>query len=201
MPTSNVRVIALALLITAALLVIASACGGDGAADRTGIQEIDQVLDAVASDDAEQIEALVSVGQRPCVRVDPDIGRPAGVSIIECLEGEPEGTLVSAFWNGSCEGSVWYRAGRNDAAQTASRVVGWDLELYGVFEARPLESVTADYTAVFAHTDDAGAVRGIALPILDGTIIGTDQDCGVPPAEMVELSKLGDPILIVGDEG
>ena len=198
MPTSNIRIIALALLITAATVVIASACGGDGAANRTGIQEIDQVLDAVASDDAEQIEALVSVGQRPCQLVG-DISPPAGLPIIECREGEPAGTLVDAFWNGSCEFSLWYRAGRNDAAQTASRVVGWELEFYGVFQARPLESVTADYTAVFAHTDDAGSVRGIALPILDGKIIGTDQDCGVPPAEMVELNKLGDPILIVNN--
>lgn len=201
MPTSNVRVIVLALLIAAATVVITSACGSNGATDRTGIQEIDQVLDAVESDEAEQIEALVSVGQRPCVRLDPDTGPPAGVSIIECREGEPDGTLVDAFWNGSCEVSLWYRANPTDAASTARRVVGWDLELYGVFEAPPLESVSADYTAVFTHTDDADDVRGIALLLLDGKIIGTDQDCGLPPAEMVDLSQLGEPILIANDEG
>ncbi len=191
MPTSTVRVITLALFIAAATVVIASACGGDGAANRTGIPEIDQVLDAVESDDAEQIEALISVGQRPC-KVVGDISPPAGVPIIECREGEPEGTLVDAFWNGSCEFSLWYRAGRNDAALTARRVVGWDLELHGVFKAPSLESIAADYTAVFAHTDGAGAVRGIALPILDGKIIGTDQDCGLPPAEMAQ--DLGNPV-------
>ncbi len=191
MPTSNVRVIALALVIAAVWLVAAAACGGDGAANRTGISEVDRVLDAVESDEAEQIEALVSVGQQPCERLG-DISPPAGVSIIECREGEPEGTLVDAFWNGSCEGSFWYRAGPRDAANTASRVVLWDLELYGVFEARPLESVPADYTAVFAHTDDTDAVRGIALLMLDGTIIGTDQGCGLPPAQMAQ--DLGNPV-------
>ncbi len=200
MPTLKTRIVTLAVLIAAVWVVATSACGSDGTADRTGIQEIDQVLDAVESDEAEQIEALVSVGQRPCERPG-DVSPPAGLAIIECREGEPAGTLVDAFWNGACEVSLWYRAGQNDAASTASRIVGWDLELYGVFEARPLESVPADYTAVFAHTDDADAVRGIALLMLDGTIIGTDQDCGLPPAEMVELSQLGDPILIVTDEG
>lgn len=191
MPRSNLRFIALALLITAALVIITAACGNGQPSNRTGIQEIDQVLDAVESDEAEQIEALVSVGQRPC-NVVGDISPPAGVPIIECREDEPEGTLVDAFWNGSCEFSLWYRAGRRDAALTARRVVDWDLELYGVFEARPLESAPADYAAVFAHTDDAGAVRGIALLILDGKIIGTDQDCGLPPTQMAQ--DLGNPV-------
>ena len=197
MPSLKVRIVVFAVFTTVSVLAL-SACGNDLPANRTGLQEVDRVLDAVESDEAEQIEALVSIGKRPCERLG-DISLPAGVALIECREGEPTGTLVDAFWNGSCEGSLWYRANPTDAALTASRVVQWDLELYGVFEARPLESVPADYTVVFAHTDGANAVRGIALLMLDGKIIGTDQDCGLPPADLAALSQLGDPILIVGD--
>lgn len=183
------------MLITAGVLV-ASACGSDIADNRTGIQDIDQILDTVESADAEQIEALVSFGQRTCDRPEP--GEPSFPSHggIMCRDGEPTDMLVDTFWSGSCEGSWWYRADIEDLSVISTRVLEWDIDLYAVYEVQATELLSQDHVAVYSRNDD-GTTRAIGIVILKGAIVGLDEDCGLPPAEMVELSRLTDPILLV----
>ena len=165
----------------------------------SGIAEIDLVLDAVASREADQIEALVSFVQRPCERLEPADIRPP-IPFIECREGEPTGMLVNAHRSASCEGSWWSRVGPEYARTLANIIVSWDLELYGVYLPRSVADysyvLTSDYVAIFTSHQN-GTERGIGLFLLDGGIVGTDQDCGFPPAPMVELNRLSDPVLVV----
>ncbi len=165
----------------------------------SGVAEIDRVLDAVESDGADQVEALVSFSQRPCERPEPGEIRPP-IPFVECREGEATGMLVNAYWTASCEGSWWERMDAEDAQILADTIVAWDLELYGVYLPRSVADdsyvLASDYVAIFTSHQD-GTVRGIGLFLLDGGIVGTDRDCGLPPAQMVELNHLSDPILFV----
>ncbi len=69
----------------------ASANGYHPLTTRTGVDEIDTILDAVASGDDQQVRSLIQFTSAECTRAEGLGGPP------KCLEGEAEGTTVEVL--------------------------------------------------------------------------------------------------------
>jgi hypothetical protein len=93
----NLRLMISTLLLLAAcspsggLKPVPDAQGTYSLETRTGIEVIDNVIEAVASGDREQLESLISYTTAPCTTREGFGGPP------KCLEGEAEGTLVDGL--------------------------------------------------------------------------------------------------------
>ncbi len=159
------------------LVLLSSACSSNGSPTpaknsqgtysletRTGIDEIDNVLVAVASGDRAQLESLIDYTTAPCTTRDGFGGPP------KCREGESEGTPIEAIPMISSEGGfirkeeidVW--TGVNAEALFAVYRVSED----GVEEEY---YPRGEYAIVFLSNE--GGV-GVTLRILDGRIVRVD---------------------------
>lgn len=142
---------------------------------RTGIEEIDNVIAAVASGDREQLEGLLSYTTAPCTTLEGFGGPP------KCLEGEAEGTLVDGLPMIGSEGghirkdeiSIW-----NGVDASALFAVYRNSE-QGVNEPY---YPRGEYAVVFLTGEGPSA---ITLRIADGGIVRVDY----PFAESLEQLK------------
>lgn len=175
------------------LLSLATACGGGAeVSSPTGIADVDAVLNAIEAGDTPGLMPFFAFKDAPCERYAPGEQRRSlpGHGDIPCTEDEATGELVPTSWSGSCEGSWWERS---DAESLSDTIMRKNLDLYAVYEDAGRYPVPAQYVAIFA-TIDSQVYRGFGLYLNEGQITGTEEDCGVEPARLVEYLQLEDAI-------
>src|SRR4030042_3186759 len=151
---ANPAVAAALLLFVAALVV---GCSGDNAG-RTGVPEVDAVVQAVLSGDQEALGRLVRYEAVPWTPGPVQFGGPP-----ECREGEADGTVVDALRVASCEG---HYARRDGIEQALGYLVAGKPKLYRVYQGSLSTWLPGDYTAVFSvEGPESGQVFGKALII------------------------------------
>ncbi len=174
------------LLLAMALL---AACGGDDggpsptatlvptetpAADRTGIPEVDAVLEAVLSHDPEAVRPLIGFETVACIGP-----TPGSLGALFCAEGETPGTGVEALRAAQCEGHYIRADGMNQALQSMTDAT---VELYAV--ARTDDG----HRAVFSRLvgPDRETAAGYAVLIEEGRVTFVDFGCGETADDLVE---------------
>ncbi|NIS79367.1 MAG: hypothetical protein GTO14_03895 [Anaerolineales bacterium] len=140
---------------------------------RTGVAEINVVLDAVLARDQEAVKALVRYTLSACTHADGLGGPP------KCREGEADGTRLEVLPFLGPEGHFLRR----------EEVEAWSgLQIKGLIAVyRVSEEAYSDpdypageYAAVFLH---GHGVSYITLQIEDGYIVRIDNDFGYPPED------------------
>lgn len=146
---------------------------------RMGIADIDVVLDAVESNDPQQVRDLLRFINVPCSMADGLGGPP------NCRENESEGTLVEVFPFLGSEGSYLHK-------ENLDLWTGIDVtRLYAIYQNS--ENVYSDETfpageyAVLFLSEDG--FPGTTLQIKDGKIIRIDTVFDVSPEALTERLK------------
>ena len=157
---------------------------------RTGIPEVDAVVDAVESAESDRVFDLFRFTPIPCEPPTSDTG------YILCLPEEPEGTLVDSLPVSLCKDTRF----RRDTVDEYLRVELEGPTLYAVYRAPPgLAQGPAQYVAVFSKPPP-GARRGLAVAIDQGQIVTiffakhTPNACAQTAAELVESLGLEEVI-------
>ena len=163
----------------ALLVALSPACGDDddGGARRTGVAELDAVIDAVESQDVDALRALLVFQTLACTTEFGPGGPP------KCAEDEAEGTEVEVFAYSSCEPG-WLR---DDEALTAAlddAVVNLPA-IYAAF-APPADFLVGqarpEYVLLFdgddPRVDEAGYSRGLLVGVEAGRIAAITPGCG-----------------------
>ena len=161
------------LLLTAA----AAACQDRDGGGRTGVPEVDAVVQAVLTGDQEALRGFVRYTPVAC-------STASQIGVEFCRPDELDGTLVDALPAAQCEGHYIRRDGIDQAL--ASLLAGKP-RLYGVYQASPSTFLTGDYTAVFAvEGPEPGQVFGSEFLIDDGGIVWIDFGCGQSPEQLAQ---------------
>jgi len=137
---------------------------------RTGIPELDAVIDAVLARDAARLASLVRYKSIPCVAV-RSVGGPP-----ECPPGIAEGTAVDVLPITSCEGSY---ASPDSTTTVLQRVLEPDYSLYAVYRApsSPEWGVPAEYVIVFSVWATPAREEGRVISVSDGHLVGFWDGC------------------------
>jgi len=141
----------------------------------TGVQEVENILAALASGNIFRIQPLLSETPSPCV-VDPQqIANPP-----RCPAGVPAGTALPVFRASACE-SVW----PEDLLNPLAFWFGRSQLVYAVY--RQPQAVrwlpAAEYAVVFNDVAPGGWASSIL--ITGGKIVGWDFGCGQPPTKLL----------------
>jgi hypothetical protein len=131
---------------------------------RTGIEDIDNVLAAVASGDRSELESLIQYTTAPCTTLEGFGGPP------KCRDGEAEGTLVEALPMIGSEGG-FIRKEEIDiwtGVDAASLFAVYQVAEEGVEEEY---YPRGEYAVVFLPNENG---VGVTLRILDGRIVRVD---------------------------
>ena len=195
MPTTRIRAFALAGPIAFAFVV--GACGGSGniaqptppatvptaSGGRTGIVDLDTIIDATLRDDAPALRNLIKFTSKPCTFKSDDITLP------QCRPQEAAGTPVGSIAetvSGSCgvaEGTMQRRP--DEITTDGSPFPG--VRLYAVYRSASSSGGDA-YVAVFVNDpgDSHSAVLGASLHVENGRIVAIDVHCGPTAQELVD---------------
>lgn len=184
------KFVAAAAIVLLPLLVVA--CGGDdgnntpsttpapsaaptdaGAAppSRTGVQDIDAIIEAVLTRDTEALASMVRL--RPLACVGPT---PSSLGALFCEDAETEGTVIDVLPVAQCESHYTRR-------DELDRVLLFEssIDLYSVHK------LDDQYAAVFTQQPDAGGpLFGVMVGIDRGLINYIDYGCGQTAAQLVE---------------
>ena len=158
-------------------------------AGRTGIPELDAVIEFLLLDDTkamqQTVRQLVGFTEIPCSATFRGMGGPPA-----CQLNEEEGELVEVFDFGTCEGE-YLRPHQID--RVLSVLAG--KTLYAVYRAPPDYVFSGEYVAVvFQSFEDSGDLAW-EVEISDGRIVGLHFSCAAPPEELVELRQLEEALL------
>lgn len=140
----------------------------------TGIPELDTVIDALRSGDAEALRPLIEYREVAC-KADLQIGAPG------CGPDQEDGDLVEVFTYGACEGEFL----RPEAIDLALDVLT-ETELYAVYRAPDDERYPAEFVAVVSSTSADTDGLGWAVLIQDGRIFRLSFSCAAPAEEFAE---------------
>jgi hypothetical protein len=164
----------------------ATPSGGDETpADGVGIPEVDDILDAVLSNNAAQIRPRVRFVAEPCE------SRPSNGAVPPpCAEGEAEGTEIEGIEIGTCEGEFRRRADFDAWVEQVFEVES----LFGVYRGPASQGADADYVAVFELAALGGQERALAVSIDGGVIVYMKFSCGETAQELVDLLELGEQV-------
>lgn len=164
---------------------------------RTGVAELDPVIDALLSKDAKTIRPLIVFTSVPCTTAVGMGGPP------KCPQGQTDGHLVDVFYSGVCEGEYKTPGAEEGIAQGLAQST-----LYAVYRVpadfRYAElGFLAEYVAIISRpaikaTEPATRnIEDAATLVLinHGRITGTVFSCALPPAQYVEQLGLTDAVL------
>jgi hypothetical protein len=157
---------------------------------RTGIAEVDAVINAVLARDVKALAALVSYHTFPCVAVQRGPGDTP-----PCPPGVPDGTPVDAMSFESCEGALIPMAFFEGFA---AEMLAPDIGLYAAYLHGPNDPPTADgqriYTIVFVVPPSRGVLEGVlAFYVSDGSLYRIQRPCQVePPSQFLERATLAE---------
>ncbi len=155
---------------------------------RTGIAELDAVLDVLFSGDADAVRDLVSFTAVACEAEPVGLGAPP-----QCRPDEPDGTAVDVYPHAYCEG-VYIRPEDMDGKYLS--LASPDGTLYAVYRAPETYWPPARYVVIYTDAS-AEIVPGdaLAVSIADGRIIGSYSGCAGTPEEFIASYRLEDPVL------
>lgn len=138
---------------------------------RTGIPEVDAVIDAVLARDAGTLRSLVQL--RPVECINPG---PAELGALFCEDGEREGDAIDVLPAASCE-NHYTRADELDVLLQFSP----STRLYAVYRAGEEYRVVVSQRAV-----EDGPLFGVTVGVETGRITYIDFGCGQTPAQIVQ---------------
>lgn len=171
---NQLKLISILLLVAAAGLAVA--CGGDdNEPKRTGIAQVDTVIDVVESRDREALRDMLQFTNLPCTDDAAVSDQP------RCL-GESSGTNVDVFQANECEAN-WLR--RDNLDQTLDDILALEPVVYAAFEAPDSFYVAGRYAVVFEgddpRIDEAGLKRYLSVGVEgdNGLITGVALGCGI----------------------
>ncbi len=160
-----------------AVLVVAAACVERDSTGRTGVPEVDAVVQAVLSGDQEALRGFVRYAPVAC-------STKSEIGVEPCRPGEPDGTVVDALRAAQCEGHYIRPDGID---QALGYLLAGKPKLHGVYQGSPSTWLPGDYTAVFSvEGPEPGQVLGMALLIDDGEIVSIDFGCGTSPEQIAK---------------
>ena len=140
----------------------------------TGIPELDVVIEALRSGDAETLRPLIEYREVAC-NTDFEVG------LTGCTADEEAGDLVEVFHFAVCEGQNL----RPEFIDQALDVLA-ETELYAVYRAPDDEHFPAEYLAVVSSTSSDTDGVAWAVFIEDGRIFGLVFSCALPAEEFAE---------------
>jgi hypothetical protein len=131
---------------------------------RTGIPEVDTIIDSVLNKDIERLRGLIGYLSLECGTLD-ELGGPP-----RCEEGEPEGTLVQAFPVGGAEGHYAREETIDSTLEFITQVKG--LAAVYQFTAEPNQGgwPAGDYRLVFLPEEE-GPITFLTLGVGEGKIV------------------------------
>jgi len=138
---------------------------------RTGIEEIDNILDVVANGDIERLRSLIQFTNTKCTQLEGLGGPP------KCRAGEAEGTPVEVFPFLGPEGSFF----RKDEIENWPGVEATDL--YAVYQVSPAVIYEENYPAgkyavMFVEKENQSV---ISLRVDNGRIVRVDYIFDLSP--------------------
>ena len=151
----------------------------------TGIPELDAVIEALRSRDAEALRPLIAYSQVTC--------DPAGQVISglpECRPGEQDGQLVEVFRYTACEGQYL----RPDEIDEALSILA-GTALYAVFESPQDQVYDSEYVAVVSDQSPDRTNLGWQVEITGGRIVAFRFSCATTPEDLIGAQGLTDPLL------
>lgn len=157
---------------------------------RTGIPEVDAVIETLFTGDEEAVRALIRFTAVECEDEPVGLGAPP-----QCPEGVADGTPVDVLPWASCEGTYLFPEAIDGTVTTLSEP---GATLAAVYEAGGKVWPPGRYVAVFSGV---GAPRradiAYAVSITDGRVVGIHAGCGMTPEEYAEFFGLADALLVV----
>jgi hypothetical protein len=132
----------------------------------TGIQPLDDAIDAVRAQDYTALAGLLVTTPVTCGLNPP----PAGSWLSPCAPGVAPGTVQQVYLVGGCDSPTWMPA--STAATTIAGIVSGTPSLYGV-----RENADSTYSAIFRDNDE----NALTLNVESDGITTVSRACGVPP--------------------
>jgi hypothetical protein len=155
-------------------------------ASRTGMPEVDTVLDALFSGDSQAVENLVSYTSIPCEVEPVGIGAPPA-----CGADEPEGTPAEVFPKAQCEG---YYVRPEDMGDTLTTLTTPGPQLAAVYRGSIWPP--GEYVAIYTGVGDPRRAEFVyAIAIQEGRIVGTHGGCAMTPDTFVDFFQLQERLL------
>lgn len=149
----------------------------------TGISELDAVVEAIRSGDAQAIRDLMRLTTFQCTT---ELGLPPPPA---CPEGVAAGSPVENFPNTTCETAMLTA---DELDQVAESIAG--REVYGAYDAGDAAFFDEAYLIILAEDAQSGAGAG-AVGVADGAIVATRSSCGPEPAaDYVASLRLSEPL-------
>ena len=149
---------------------------------RTGVAAIDAVIQAVVTQDADALAALIAFSPSACT-TETGLGGPA-----KCTDGEAEGTVVQALPIGRCGAGSMERAD-SDLGPLFENFVGsgvwlssaWNVGSEDGFPTMEEAGVAGQYRVMFAAST-SDTFRRVATLDASGNVVGLSFGCGTPAA-------------------
>ncbi len=165
-------VLGVMVLVALAMTVLVAACGGDDQRDRTGIPEVDRVIEAVLSEDVDTLVALVRYEQAECSTSETsDFPEPP-----RCEAGQAEGSAVDVFVSGSCKPA--YVSREEVPGFLRLNIEDAGLSVYAVYSTKSHPGLDSDYRVVFQGPEGREDTGGAGIAIDDGGIASLTFVCG-----------------------
>lgn len=150
---------------------------------RTGILEVDAIIDTVLSGDAARIEALLKLEQVGCA-ADSYATTP---SVPRCGSAEPLGTRHPAFAIPSCGDGGWVEGQYPWIESLLMRKPA----VYAVYQQPPKPATPPNgfpsgrYVIIWKYST-LDSASGVALEVTDGQIVTESGSCGPFPGKLIE---------------
>jgi hypothetical protein len=160
---SYVKVVLTPVALLAALFIVA--CGGDDGPKRSGVAQVDSVIDAFEEQDRETIQQMLQFTSVPCTEGTDTATRP------RCL-GEPDGTNVEVFVANECEPG-WRRPDSIDRVLDDAMALG--PEVYAAFNTPENFYLEGRYAVVFEGNDTRINAEGLKRYLA----VGVEADSGL----------------------
>jgi hypothetical protein len=156
----------------------------------TGIAAVDRTMTAVRSGNVHEVAALAHLELKGCSTAAGLGGPPA------CRPAEAAGTLVSALYTSSCDGSYVREDGVEPLMQ---RFLEGQGKLVGVYRHTGSSRLipSSPFILVYSFATPQGSL-GRVLFVSDAGIEGVTFACGSTAKEWIELQELKDAVLLPG---
>jgi hypothetical protein len=162
---------------------------------RTGIPEVDAVIDAVLAGDEDTLRGLLRYEGHPCVSDREDFAPPPA-----CPPGAEEGTHISLRLDLGCHAMQRWEVWADDEEVWVLLDRASDTRLYLVSEFTEemmlSDWVTSDYFIMWTTRISADYVIGQGLHLRDGGIVSIVSGCGHPIDSYIETFNVSGPYLV-----
>jgi hypothetical protein len=155
-----VAVVAVAVAIVASLVYAFDDDNGERRSVRSGIPDLDLVIDAVLLGHEDTVEIFLQFEELLCGEADPD--RP------RCPEDLPLDSLVPSIWTEACERRLRREDEIGDFVADLAKS-----DIYAAFPAPAGFEPPSDYIAVFFLDGEKGAYAAVR----DGRIVAVGSGC------------------------